>query len=85
MPKGRNLDEALTTLRSACWRSPTRPKQVPDGGIDVGQVNIVFLREGGKPDDYRAGIKWLKADGMIDMHPSGTVFRFTEKGAQRFA
>ena len=26
----------------------------PDGGIDVGQVNIVFLREGGKPDDYRA-------------------------------
>ena len=57
----------------------------PDGGIDVGQVNIVFLREGGKPDDYRAGIEWLKADGMIDMHPSGTVFRFTEKGAQRFA
>ena len=26
----------------------------PDGRIDVGQVNIVFLREGGKPDDYRA-------------------------------
>ena len=44
-----------------------------------------FLREGGKPDDYRAGIEWLKADGMIDMHPSGTFFRFTEKGAQRFA
>ena len=57
----------------------------PDGRIDVGQVNIVFLREGGKPDDYRAGIERLKADGMIDMHPSGTFFRFTEKGAQRFA
>ena len=41
----------------------------PDGRIDVGQVNIIFLREGGKPDDYRAGIEWLKADGMIDMHP----------------
>ena len=57
----------------------------PDGRIDVGQVNIVFLREGGKPDDYRAGIEWLKADGMIEMHLSGTFFRFTEKGAQRFA
>ena len=56
-----------------------------DGRIDVGQVNIVFLREDGRPDDYRAGIEWLKADGMIDMHPSGTFFRFTEKGAQRFA
>ena len=69
---------------SACSRSRTT-EAGPDGGIDVGQVNIVFLREGGKPDDYRAGIEWLKADGMIDMHPSGTVFRFTEKGAQRFA
>ena len=49
------------------------------------KVNIVFLREGGRPDDYRAGIEWLKADGMIDMHPSGTFFRFNEKGAQRFA
>jgi hypothetical protein len=57
----------------------------PDGRIDVGQVNIVFLREGGKPDDYRAGIEWLKVDGWIDMHPSGTFFRFTDKGAQRFA
>jgi hypothetical protein len=56
-----------------------------EGGIDVGQVNIVFLREGGRPDEYRAGIERLKADGMIDMHPSGTFFRFTEKGAQRFA
>ena len=44
-----------------------------------------FLREGGRPDDYRAGIEWLKAEAMIDMHPSGTYFTFTEKGAQRVA
>ena len=56
-----------------------------DGRIYVEKVNIVFLREGGWPDEYRAGIDKLKADGLIDMHESGTFFRFTEKGAQRFA
>jgi hypothetical protein len=25
----------------------------PGGKIDVGQVNMVFLREGGSPDEYR--------------------------------
>jgi hypothetical protein len=55
------------------------------GKIDVGQVNIVFLREGGSPDEYRAGISRLRADGLISMHESGGFFTFTEKGAQRFA
>jgi hypothetical protein len=27
-----------------------------------------FLREGGSPDEYRAGIERLKADGLISMH-----------------
>ncbi len=53
--------------------------------VDVGQVNIVFLREGGSPDEYRAGIERLKADGLIELHASGTYFTFTDKGAQRFA
>jgi hypothetical protein len=55
------------------------------GKVDVGQVNIVFLCEGGSPDEYRAGIECLKADGLINMHESGGFFTFTEKGAQRFA
>jgi hypothetical protein len=55
------------------------------GKVDVGQVNIVFLREGSRPDEYRAGMEHLKADGLIEMHPSGACFTFTEKGAQRFA
>jgi hypothetical protein len=55
------------------------------GKIDVGQVNIVFLREGGSPDEYRAGIARLKADGLIELHASGTYFTFTDKGAQQFA
>ena len=59
--------------------------EADQGRIDVGQVNIVFLGEGGSPDEYRAGIKLLMADGMIEMHPSGAHFTFTEKGAQLFA
>jgi hypothetical protein len=27
----------------------------------------------------------LKRDGLINMHDSGMLFRFPEKGAQRFA
>jgi hypothetical protein len=56
-----------------------------DGRIHVEKVNSAFLREGGSPDEYRAGIEQLKADGMIAMHDSGAFFRFTDKGAQRFA
>jgi hypothetical protein len=27
----------------------------------------------------------LMAEGLIDMHPSGACFGFSDKGAQRFA
>lgn len=57
----------------------------PHGFVDIGQLNIIFLREGGSPDEYRAGIDKLKTDGLIDMHPSGARLTFTDKGAQRFA
>jgi hypothetical protein len=56
-----------------------------DGRIYVEKVNMTFLREGGWPDEYRAGIEKLKADGLIEMHDSRAFFRFTDKGAQRFA
>jgi len=42
-----------------------------DGRVYVEKVNLAFLREGGLPDEYRAGIDRLKADGLIDLHPSG--------------
>jgi hypothetical protein len=48
-------------------------------------LNQLFLREGGSPDEYHAAMAKLKADGPIDMHPSGARFTFTDKGAQRFA
>jgi hypothetical protein len=55
------------------------------GRVDVGQVNIIFLREGGSPDEYRAGIERLKVEALIELHASGAHFTFTDKGAQRFA
>jgi hypothetical protein len=57
----------------------------PGGRIFVERVNAVFLNEGGEAYEYRAGIELLKRDSLIDMHDSGAFFRFTEKGAQRFA
>lgn len=42
-----------------------------EGRVYVEQVNSVFLREGGRPNEYRAGIEQMKADGLIDMHVSG--------------
>jgi hypothetical protein len=57
----------------------------PHGFIEVGQLNLTFLNEGGSPAEYRAGIEKLKADGLINMHPSGARLTFTDKGAQRFA
>lgn len=56
-----------------------------NGRIYVEKVNIVFLREGGSPSEYCAGIDKLMADGLIEMHDRGALFRFTDKGAQRFA
>jgi hypothetical protein len=55
------------------------------GHIYVEVVNVAFLRDGGAPDDYRAGMAQLTAAGLVDMHPIGACFRFTDKGVQRFA
>jgi hypothetical protein len=57
-------------------------EDVVDGRIIVERVNLPFLREGGAPAEYRAGIERLKAEGLIDMHQSGAFFRFTEAGAR---
>lgn len=57
----------------------------PHGFIDVGQLNYAFPGEGGSPEEYRSGIEKLKADGLVNMHPSGARITFTDKGALRFA
>ena len=80
-------DQPYAEPEAAAWRllEIANATDAYQGKIDVGQINIIFLREGGSPDEYRAGIERLKADGLISMHDSGGFFTFTEKGARRFA
>jgi hypothetical protein len=33
--------------------------------VSIGQLNYALLREGATPEEYRAGIKKLLADGLI--------------------
>jgi hypothetical protein len=40
-----------------------------------------FPARGGSPDEYRAGIEHLRADGLIEMHDSGAFFRLTAGAA----
>jgi hypothetical protein len=54
------------------------------GRIFVERLSAIFLNEGGDTYDYRAGVARLTRDGLIEMHETGTFFRFTEKGAETF-
>jgi hypothetical protein len=39
----------------------------PHGRIDIDQVSIVFLREGGRPNENRVGIPQLRTEGLIEV------------------
>ena len=54
---------------------------VQDGRIFVELVNAPFLKAGGSPEEYRAGIERAIAKGWLTRHESGTYVRFTEAGA----
>jgi hypothetical protein len=58
---------------------------VQNGRIFVELVNAPFLKAGGSPDQYRAGIDRAIAKGWITRHESGTYVKFTEAGAALFA
>ena len=58
---------------------------VQDGRIFVELVNAPFLKAGGSPDEYRAGIDRALVKGWLIRHESGTYVRFTEAGAALFA
>ncbi|ETR75075.1 hypothetical protein X566_20245 [Afipia sp. P52-10] len=51
--------------------------------IHVEKVNCPFLfQDKASPAEYGAGIKWLIAEGLIQMHESGGHFTLTEKAKQ---
>jgi hypothetical protein len=56
-----------------------------DGRIPIEAINGPFLRAGGSPAEYRAGLKFAIAPGWLWMHESGTYVKFTEAGAELFA
>ena len=56
-----------------------------DGRIFIELINEPFLKAGGSPDEYRAGLEHAVALGWIWRHESGTYVRFTEARAALFA
>jgi len=58
---------------------------VQDGRIHIEKINGPFLREGGSPAEYKAGLDLAIANGWLWLHESGTFVRFTQAGAELFA
>ena len=58
---------------------------VQDQRVRIELINLPFLRAGGSPDEYRAGIEHAIAKGWLWRHKSGTYVKFTEAGAELFA
>ena len=58
---------------------------VENGRIYIELVNAPFLKAGGSPTEYRAGIDRAVARGWLTRHESGTYVKFTEAGAVLFA
>lgn len=59
---------------------------VQDGRIHIELINGPYLfKDGGRPAEYRAGMKLAIARGWLTMHESGTFVKFTPAGAELFA
>jgi hypothetical protein len=58
---------------------------VQDGRIHIEKINLPFLRGGGSPVEYGAGLKRAIELGWLWMHESGTYVKFTSAGAELFA
>ena len=58
---------------------------VQDGRIYIELINSPFLKAGGTPNKYRAGIERAIAKGWLWLHESGTYVKFTQAGADLFA
>jgi hypothetical protein len=58
---------------------------VQDGRLHIEKLNLPFLRAGGSPAEYGAGLELAIAKGWLLKHESGTYVRFTQAGADLFA
>jgi hypothetical protein len=64
---------------------PNETEAVQDGRIHIELLNEPFLRSGGTPDEYRAGIERTITKGWLTKHESGVYVKFTQAGADLFA
>ena len=55
---------------------------VQDQRVHIELINLPFLRAGGSPAEYRAGIEHAIAKGWLWRHESGTYVKFTDAGAE---
>jgi hypothetical protein len=58
---------------------------VQDGRIHIELINLPFLRAGGSPAEYGAGLDVAIAKGWLWKHESGVYVKFTQAGAELFA
>jgi hypothetical protein len=58
---------------------------VQDSRIYIELINGPFLKAGGSPADYQAGLDLAIARGLVWRHESGTYVKFTAAGAELFA
>jgi hypothetical protein len=58
---------------------------VQDGRLHIEKINGPFLKEGGSPAEYKAGLELAIARGWLWRHESGTYVKFTPAGAELFA
>jgi hypothetical protein len=63
----------------------TATEAVQDGRIHIELINLSFLRAGGSPAEYRAGIEHAMNKGWLWRHGSGVYVKFTHLGAEQFA
>jgi hypothetical protein len=76
-------EPALAARRLLEIASTVEPIQ--DGRIHIEKINAPFLREGGTPAEYGAGLNYAVLQGWLWKHESGTYVRFTPAGAELFA
>jgi hypothetical protein len=59
-------------------------QSVQDHRVHIELINLPFLRAGGSPDEYRAGLERAIANGWLWQHESGVYVKFTQAGGDLF-
>jgi hypothetical protein len=76
-------DPAVAARKLAEIANAIEPAQ--DGRIYIELVNNGFLKGGGTPGQFRAGLARAITEGWLYQHESWTYVKFTPAGAELFA